>query len=88
MAQIGPLNPSQSAVYREITSRKEPVYFIAAPGGSGKTFLVNRLVKTHKPGEVMLTATTNQAATNFPGLSARTVHRAFKLMESDATVLM
>ncbi len=84
VSEASPLSSEQAAAYNAITSRVSPVYFLAAPGGSGKSHLVKHLLKNHSEGEVMITATTNQAASNFSEHRACTIHRAFCLMDADS----
>lgn len=77
------LNPEQRTVYdtllSSITNKEGKVFFLDAPGGTGKTFLINLLLsKVRSSGSIALAvASSGIAATLLEG--GRTAHATFKL---------
>ncbi|XP_071652985.1 uncharacterized protein [Temnothorax longispinosus] len=79
----GLLTDEQLAVYRQVLSSVESgagqVFFLDAPGGTGKTFLINLLLARVRSdrGIALAVASSGIAATLLEG--GRTAHAAFKL---------
>ncbi|XP_077273719.1 uncharacterized protein LOC143903730 [Temnothorax americanus] len=79
----GLLTDEQLAVYRQVLSSVESgdgqVFFLDAPGGTGKTFLINLLLARvrRERGIALAVASSGIAATLLEG--GRTAHAAFKL---------
>ncbi|XP_071642973.1 uncharacterized protein [Temnothorax longispinosus] len=79
----GLLTDEKLAVYRQVLSSVESgagqVFFLDAPGGTGKTFLINLLLARVKSdrGIALAVASSGIAATLLEG--GRTAHAAFKL---------
>jgi len=79
----GSLTEEQLAVYRQVLSSVESgagqVFFLDAPGGTGKTFLINMLLAKVRSdrGIALAVASSGIAATLLEG--GKTAHAAFKL---------
>ena len=77
------LLPDQQVAYttitEQVTQKQGGLYFLEAPGGTGKTFVTNLvLAKVRQKKEIALAAASSGiAATLLPG--GRTAHAAFKL---------
>ncbi|KAL8616750.1 hypothetical protein ACOMHN_017787 [Nucella lapillus] len=77
------LNQKQMAAYaqikRSVQAQEKQLFFLDAPGGTGKTFLINLvLAKMWSEGKIAVAvATSGIAATLLPG--GRTAHSTFKL---------
>ncbi|KAL8594540.1 hypothetical protein ACOMHN_028894 [Nucella lapillus] len=77
------LNQKQMAAYaqikRSVQAQEKQLFFLDAPGGTGKTFLINLvLAKMRSEGKIAVAvATSGIAATLLPG--GRTAHSTFKL---------
>nr|XP_025611281.1 uncharacterized protein LOC112703866 [Arachis hypogaea] len=83
LCSIERLNHDQSAAFRcimnTIDRRKNGVFFIDGPGGSGKTFLYRAIIAylRSKGHIVLVTVSSGIAATLLPG--GRTAHSRFKI---------
>ncbi|GBP60481.1 hypothetical protein EVAR_37517_1 [Eumeta japonica] len=81
---IPKLNPEQKEVYNEIVnsiiSNSGQLYFLDAPGGTGKTFLINLLLAKIRSDKniAIAVAFSGIAATLIDG--GKTAHSAFKLL--------
>ena len=79
----GLLTPHQNAIYKlilnNIPEKRGKIFFLDAPGGTGKTFLLNILINTIRSERkiAIATASSGIAATLLAG--GRTAHSAFKL---------
>lgn len=80
------LNQEQQTVYEDVLRHRAKIIFLDAPGGTGKTFLLNLIFASlRKNGEIALTpASSGIAATLLDG--GRTAHSTFKLPLNIATV--
>ncbi|PAA48122.1 hypothetical protein BOX15_Mlig001947g5 [Macrostomum lignano] len=83
MAQIGTLTGEQRAIFDAIQSSMQAggggLYFIDAPGGTGKTFLLTLLLNSARAKRQIAVAVASSgiAATILPG--GRTAHSMFKI---------
>ena len=82
-ANVQKLTPEQSVIYNDFTQKiqngRSGLCFLDAPGGCGKTFLIETILASQRAkGSIAIaTASTGLAATLLPG--GRTVHSTFKV---------
>lgn len=79
---IGDQKHAYNTIIQQIGSGRGGIYFLDAPGGTGKTFLLNLILATvRSKSEIALAvASSGIAATLFSG--GRTAHSTFKLKSS------
>ncbi|RUS90904.1 hypothetical protein EGW08_001301 [Elysia chlorotica] len=83
-ANVQKLTPEQSVIYNDFTQKiqngQSGLCFLDAPGGCGKTFLIETILASQRAkGSIAIaTASTGLAATLLPG--GRTVHSTYKYL--------